>query len=50
MKKEDLLKLGLDEETAKKVEAVSAEEHKGFIPKTRFYELNNKFMGDIFDA
>ena len=40
MKKEELIKLGLDEETAKKVEAAFAEELKGFIPKTRFDEVN----------
>lgn len=40
MKKEDLLKLGLDEETAKKVADASAEELKGFIPKQRFDEVN----------
>ena len=33
MKKEDLVKLGLDEETAKKVADASAEELKGFIPR-----------------
>lgn len=42
MKKEDLLKLGLDEETAKKVADASAEELKGYIPKTRFDEVNNE--------
>ena len=42
MKKEELIKLGLDEETAKKVEAASAEELKGYIPKTRFDEVNNE--------
>lgn len=42
MKKEDLIKLGLDEETAKKVEAASAEELKGFIPKARFDEVNTE--------
>jgi flagellar biosynthesis regulator FlbT len=42
MKKEELLKLGLDEETAKKVEAASAEELKGYIPKVRFDEVNNE--------
>lgn len=40
MKKEDLVKLGLDEETAKKVADASAEELKGFIPKQRFDEVN----------
>jgi len=42
MKKEDLVKLGLDEETAKKVADASAEELKGFIPKARFDEVNNE--------
>ena len=42
MKKEELLKLGLDEETAKKVEAASAEELKGYIPKARFDEVNTE--------
>ncbi|MGL5973497.1 MAG: phage scaffolding protein [Oscillospiraceae bacterium] len=41
MKKEDLLKLGLDDETAKKVSDASTEELKGFIPKARFDEVNN---------
>lgn len=40
MKKEDLIKLGLDEATATKVEAASTEELKGFIPKVRFDEVN----------
>jgi polyhydroxyalkanoate synthesis regulator phasin len=42
MKKEDLVKLGLDEETAKKVADASAEELKGFIPKARFDEVNTE--------
>lgn len=42
MKKEDLVKLGLDEETAKKVADASAEELKGYIPKARFDEVNNE--------
>jgi hypothetical protein len=42
MKKDELIKLGLDEETAKKVEAASVEELKGFIPKARFDEVNNE--------
>lgn len=41
MKKEELVKLGLDEETAEKVAAASAEELKGFVPKSRFDEVNN---------
>jgi hypothetical protein len=40
MKKDELQKLGLDEEAAKKVEAASAEELKGYIPKARFDEVN----------
>ena len=40
MKKEDLLKLGLDEELAEKVAEASAEELKGFIPKQRFDDVN----------
>ena len=40
MKKEDFVKLGIDEETAKKLEAASQEELKGFIPKARFDEVN----------
>lgn len=42
MKKEEFVKLGIDEETAKKCEAASQEELKGFIPKTRFDEVNNE--------
>jgi hypothetical protein len=42
MKKEDLVKLGLDEELAKKVADASAEELKGFIPKARFDEVNTE--------
>ena len=42
MKKDELMKLGLDEETAKKVETASAEELKGFIPKARFDEVNTE--------
>ena len=41
MKKEEFVKLGLDEESAKKCEAASTEELKGFIPKARFDEVNN---------
>lgn len=39
MKREDLIKLGLDEETAKKVEAASIEELKGYVEKTKYIEL-----------
>ena len=51
MKKEDLLKLGLDEETATKVEAeslkelkdyTSKEEMKNYVPKARFDEVNGE--------
>lgn len=42
MKKEDLVKLGLDEELAAKVEAALTEEMKGFIPKARFDEVNTE--------
>jgi hypothetical protein len=42
MKKDELIKLGLDEETAKKVEDASSEELKGFIPKARFDEVNGE--------
>lgn len=41
MKKEDLIKLGLDEELADKVAEASAEELKGFVPKKRFDEVND---------
>lgn len=41
MKKEELVKLGLDEETAEKVANALAEELKGFVPKSRFDEVNN---------
>ena len=40
MKKEEFVKLGIDEETAKKCEAASLEELKDFIPKARFDEVN----------
>ncbi len=40
MKKEDFVKLGIDEDTAKKCETASLEELKGFIPKARFDEVN----------
>ena len=42
MKKDDFIKLGIDEETAKKLEEASLEELKGYIPKTRFDEVNNE--------
>jgi hypothetical protein len=42
MKKEEFVKLGIDEELAKKCEAASQEELKGYIPKTRFDEVNNE--------
>ena len=40
MKKEDFVKLGVEEELAKKLETASLEELKGFIPKSRFDEVN----------
>ena len=42
MKKEDFVKLGIDEDTAKKLETASQEELKGYIPKARFDEVNNE--------
>lgn len=42
MKKEDFVKLGIDEELAKKCETASQEELKGYIPKARFDEVNNE--------
>lgn len=42
MKKDEFVKLGIDEETAKKCEAASTEELKGYIPKARFDEVNNE--------
>lgn len=42
MKKDELMKLGLDEETAKKVESASTEELKGFVPKAKFEEVNTE--------
>ena len=40
MKKEDLVKLGLSEADAEKVAKASEEELKGFVPKSRFDEVN----------
>lgn len=42
MKKEEFLKLGVSEEIAVKCESASAEELKGYIPKTRFNEVNEE--------
>lgn len=42
MKKEDFVKLGIDEETAGKLETASQEELKNYIPKSRFDEVNNE--------
>lgn len=42
MKKDEFVKLGVDEETAKKLETASLEELKGYIPKARFDEVNNE--------
>lgn len=39
MKKEELVKLGLDETTAEKVAAASVEELKGFVPRERLNEV-----------
>ena len=41
MTKEQLLEMGLSEEQADKVLAAHKEELKGFIPKTRFDEVND---------
>lgn len=41
MNKEELLKLGLSEEQVEKVLSANAEQLKGFIPKSRFDEVNN---------
>lgn len=42
MKKEDLMKIdGMTDELADKVETESNEELKGYIPRTRFDEVNN---------
>ena len=41
MKKDDFLKLGFTEEQAEKAAQASAEELKGFIPKSRFDEVND---------
>lgn len=40
MKKEDLIKLGLDDETAQKVADASAEELKGFVPIQSFNDVD----------
>lgn len=40
MTKEEFIALGLTEEQATKAAAASAEELKGFVPKTRFDEVN----------
>ena len=42
MKKEEFVKLGVDDELAKKLEDASQEELKGYIPKARFDEVNNE--------
>ena len=42
MKKDEFVKLGVDEETAKNLETASLEELKGYIPKARFDEVNNE--------
>ncbi len=40
MKKDELVKLGLDDTTAEKVAAASVEELRGYVPKARFDEVN----------
>lgn len=42
MKKEEFVKLGISEQLAVKAEAASQEELKGFVPKTRFNEVNDE--------
>lgn len=42
MKKEDFIKLGFSEEDAEKAANASQEELKGYIPKSRFDEVNNE--------
>lgn len=42
MKKEDFTKLGVEDALAGKLADASAEELKGFIPKTRFDEVNTE--------
>ena len=42
MKKEDFVKIGIAEDQAAKAEASSQEELKGYIPKSRFDEVNNE--------
>lgn len=42
MKKEEFVKAGVTEELAAKLEEASLEELKGFIPKSRFDEVNNE--------
>lgn len=42
MKKEEFVALGISEELAQKAADASAEELKGFVPKTRFDEVNEE--------
>ena len=52
MKKEDFVKLGVDEELASKLEEKSMEELKSYVPYERFKEVNdekNKFKTDLQD-
>lgn len=52
MKKEEFVKLGVDEELATKLESASQDELKGYIPKSRFDEVNNekkKLEADVKD-
>jgi chromosome segregation ATPase len=52
MKKEELIGLGLDEETAKKVADASTEELKGYVPKSRLNEViaeRDNYKGELAD-
>lgn len=42
MKKQDFIEMGIDEETAQKLEDESQKELKGMIPKARFDEVNEQ--------
>lgn len=42
MRKEEFVKLGIDEGLAKKCETASQEELKSYVPKARFDEVNNE--------
>ena len=50
MKKEEFVKLGIDEELAAKCETASLEELKGYVPRTRMNEVseeNKKLKADV---